>query len=1321
MKNKMRTAKGFVEEPSGKSRVRCPTCGSGTAIYWLLSIYAAVLLSRTAGGQSLTSQPDSIIANATQTPREGVGHDYIHDLDETVNPQNGQLSVRITGPNILERGSNYPHYVYMYDTSGRLAMGGNATLSGCYAIDEGVNITCAAQVGFGSFTASQSLAFGNGEGVPEFPFQQPSLGSIHFVNLTEKFNPIVPGDPNSGGANSDPSYYCNHVSIDSFIDRTGGIHSLNMQYVEPLQAGEIHDGCSGIWGVGTVLGGGDTSYKGICTGTTSSACSPVVADSHGNVFAGQMLYSDTFPQNSEDTNGNSPDGSGRSWSYNMQNIANSYSPILGVGSGDSGAGTLAVPATMNVPGVEGAYTYHYKAFTRSASPDLNTGIVTSVSSGDCTVNSAASEAQSTSFLETSSISLPPSATYPDGLQYSLGYDSTWGLLNSITYPNGATVTYTWNKQPQSEYANVVSPSQWKTFGLLGSNPNANCYFWQDIPVVESRVVSFDGVTPALRQDFMYSTIAGSNGFWSSKQTTVTTTDLLRADTPKAITIYNYIPIPVYQPLWVKTQGVLAVEDKIVYEDGSGRILKTVKKIWNGPDSLAAECTILDNGFVSGTFYQYQTGNVSPYLVTDQVIDTLEYGYSQGVSASCIQPAPSVIPMRETKVQYSATPNTPLWQPGSDVSLIAQTNDRPQTIQVYNYGTLISETDVSYDETTTSDVSKPVYGHDEINFGTSQVTGRGNSTTVRKKCFPSCQDAISTLQYDKTGQILSVVDPNGNAPGASASAHTTTLSYEDDYSADGQPPTNPANGQPWATNTYVTKITPPSTNGQSHVETFKYDYAFGELTQSTDENTQITKFTYADVWGRPTLASMPDLGQATITYGDSGSNPYVATATLMNSSTGQTGRAKLVMDGAGHVIERQTTAPEGTLETDTQYDGYGRALSVSNPYLTASGPAPVTTYSYDPLGRTLFKCNQDNGSGAAPCVSSGTTGTSFAQWTFAGNVTTFTNENGNQWQQTSDSLGRLIEVREPDGAGGSPMETDYSYDVLGNLVSVTQNGASGSTARVRNFSYDSLSRLLCASNPENSYASCPSTSTGSYLSGTTGYTYDANGNVATKVSPAVNLSHATQTIGYCYDALNRTTAKLLVAPNPSNCSNPTSLQSSGQMLGLYAYDSSSASGAQNTVGRLTDEKSYAGVTLVGERQLFAYDPMGRLSNEVQFNYLGPTGGYPIAYQYDLAGNQTYLANPVGAGGQALNLTYNYDAASRLNSIVSDTSSNTTGTWPSLPSSLFTTNTTNGYWPFGGLQSWCLGMSTCTSTSPFTVNQTFGPRLWVNSITATGEVP
>src|SRR6185312_15129377 len=57
------------------------------------------------------------VTNNTSTPMPGTGHDYIHMLNETVNPANGSVSVRIDAPAPAGRLLSLP-FGFAYDTNG---------------------------------------------------------------------------------------------------------------------------------------------------------------------------------------------------------------------------------------------------------------------------------------------------------------------------------------------------------------------------------------------------------------------------------------------------------------------------------------------------------------------------------------------------------------------------------------------------------------------------------------------------------------------------------------------------------------------------------------------------------------------------------------------------------------------------------------------------------------------------------------------------------------------------------------------------------------------------------------------------------------------------------------------------------------------------------------------------------------------------------------------------------------------------------------------------------------------------------------------------
>src|SRR5690349_12397332 len=66
------------------------------------------------------------VNDQTATPTAGVGHNYIHMLNETVNPANGAVSVRIQVPMPKGRGLTVP-FGFAYDSGGSWTPGVNAS------------------------------------------------------------------------------------------------------------------------------------------------------------------------------------------------------------------------------------------------------------------------------------------------------------------------------------------------------------------------------------------------------------------------------------------------------------------------------------------------------------------------------------------------------------------------------------------------------------------------------------------------------------------------------------------------------------------------------------------------------------------------------------------------------------------------------------------------------------------------------------------------------------------------------------------------------------------------------------------------------------------------------------------------------------------------------------------------------------------------------------------------------------------------------------------------------------------------------------------
>jgi RHS repeat-associated protein len=205
-------------------------------------------------------------------------------------------------------------------------------------------------------------------------------------------------------------------------------------------------------------------------------------------------------------------------------------------------------------------------------------------------------------------------------------------------------------------------------------------------------------------------------------------------------------------------------------------------------------------------------------------------------------------------------------------------------------------------------------------------------------------------------------------------------------------------------------------------------------------------------------------------------------------------------------------------------------------------------------------------------------------------------------------------------------TLYSYDALGNLTCVEQHGDASGTGcsaapssdatspwRVRRFTYDSLSRLLTAKNPE---------------SGLISYSYDNDGNLLQKTSPAPNPNppQPTQTVSYCYDELHRVTGRGYGA---QSCPLATSVVT-------YAYDS-----GDNAKGHLTSLTDQAGTAS------YSYDILGRLTAETR-TLTGANNAAiskNLSYEYNLDGSLYKLHYPSGAV-----VTYTPDSAGRTLSAV-----------------------------------------------------------------------
>jgi YD repeat-containing protein len=876
---------------------------------------------------------------------------------------------------------------------------------------------------------------------------------------------------------------------------------------------------------------------------------------------------------------------------------------------------------------------------------------------------------------------------PNGQSYSFQYDS-YGYITEMTLPTGGTIQYQW-----ANLANGSITHRYLTSRSVSTGSAS--YTWQ---LALSLINPISGVSNQIQ-----SIMTDPNGnqtvnqsqfgaITSSKVYNGTATGTpLRQYAVTYAALYNGYDLDMWNTLGLPTQVVTTLDNGFVSE------------VQYDYDTFTYPSAVCQNpGPGCMTYYDGSISIMPAAASRGNVLGMREYTYGQG--------APSLVRQTINTFLLSANPNYFVDSSGNVHNVV----NKIATSTVYDG----SVTCYGGQSCSANQLSQVTYTYD----GDGAVY-RGRPTKV-SKWLNTSSSALNTLYaYDTYGDTTSMTDPKGNV---------TSWLYSDTWAP------NNGNCVPSSnTSAYVTQVT----DAAGHFKKYTYEPCTGQAASYQDQNDISdsrpgTRVSY-DLMDRVIGASNPNGGYTAAIYVDSahtvekqtylsGTAPALTPGSVPANPSGAVFTDTLTsFDGLGRSTSVRTTDPEGDSYAVKSYDFADRTLISYNPYRSTSDSTyGSTAYTYDALGRSTLLTHSPDGSSE--------------QWAYSGNVVTFTNEVGNQWQRTSDALGRLTTVSEPNGTSQSPsMVTNYTYDALSNLLSVAQLGGATSTGITRNrsFNYDSISRLLCSSNPENSTGACPTTGTGTYVAGTTGYTYDANGNVQTKT----DARGVTTTDGY--DALNRMLSK--------------SYSDQVTPFACYQYDASSISGASsgaagNMIGRLSNAWTLRGSgsgcspstapappsapAFLTLKSILAYDSMGRPTGAQQQQCIGSVCSastpYSLNMAYDLAGNMTGLTNSVGAANQSLTLNNYFDAAARPCLTTATTGNSSWSTY--YPGNLFQANpstTTPGYAAFGGLQNWYMGSTSSTAStacgtapaSPINITQGYTNRLWVNSISATGQIP
>lgn len=1094
-------------------------------------VFLLVLLSATLNYRAGSQITD--VMSTTSTPIPGAGHNYLYGLNETVNPGNGSVSLKIDLGLPAGRLLS-PSAALVYNSNGYRHL---------------------ESLPYAGWAGDRGLLQYDGWGIT-LP-----VASVLWVTLT---NPQF------------PQFTCGYATGYVFTDFSGERHNLHMSWVPPNQAGCIYIPppiASRTYGFDDVVSATGTAFDF----TVSTPDGTRYRFQIPGGIASPGVHSDV-PMNIEDRNGNKitttltgdpglPGGASITDTLGRTALSIDHFPYQSHSTNLTVSG-IATPFKMNWA----AATVNTAGFPVNATP---------VNPNPCTGN--IQSVISTSHLPLQSIALP------NGKTYQFAYESTLGLLSQVTYPSGAIVSYTWGSPDTN--------TEFLEFATTTDIPPGSqiCDIRYSTPVIKKRMVKFDGVHVALEEDFSYSaTWDGTQQWkWTQKQTTVVTKDCTRASScsvaPSFTTIYTYSPT--YDIDEVGFQGCTGwcshyphytpLEHTIEYHDWNGALLQTTTKTFASLHALQSEQTTLANGQVSETDYGYH----QPFF---QLAERDNYDWGTPGKGPLLQ-----------KTMYSY----------GDFSQWLIYDAITQATIFDGQGTLVSQTNYSYDETAMSPTSATQ--HDDTAYGTSFQTGRRNLTSLVACLLVNglCSAASPTTRftYDITGHVLSKTDPcgNGTCGDINGANHTTTYSYADSYSS-GSPP--------GSTNAYLTKNTDPLGNFASYT----YGYDDGQITSSTDQNSQTTSYTYntppsdcasPDGLDRLSKIDYPNTGKTTYCYNDAAPSPTVTTTKVISATpTPISVSATVAMDGIGHIVQTAlTTDPDGTTYTVKTYDGLGETYQSWNstrcsPPTTSCGETTwgLATYTYDALKRVTVVQQPDG---------------SQVQTNYAGNQTTVTDEAGRKRTSQRDGLGRVIAVWEDPGtAPHLNYKTEYQYNALDALVCAVQKGTDTSpfsncvsapaSWHPRSLRYDALSRLTSATNPE---------------SGTITYNYDNNGNLSSKVAPLPNVSSGTVTTNYQYDVLNRLTGKTYSGMAMPNL--------------LYGYDGSTPTGCLPAPPSLTDTYKVGRRTWMCDGSgatSWSHDQMGRVVSQSQVQTIigGTNVTKSASYGYNLDGSLKTLTYPSG---------------------------------------------------------------------------------------------
>jgi len=427
---------------------------------------------------------------------------------------------------------------------------------------------------------------------------------------------------------------------------------------------------------------------------------------------------------------------------------------------------------------------------------------------------------------------------------------------------------------------------------------------------------------------------------------------------------------------------------------AGTPVETINTAWASNGTPASRTIILEDGSTqSQVETQYDSNAASGTKSTGNLLVVKEHDWGHG--------APGAI-LRTTTLTY--LPDAPY------VALNIINKLKNKTITDAS-GAIKYQTDIKYDEagfvndTCVTGASQ----HDDTNYGCSFTT-RGLPTSVitySDAATPS-GGVTKNFSYDSVGNLVKIKVNSILQKQLNFSA-TTQYAFPDSVVS------GPASGP---------QLTTSAT----------YHLTTGQIATATDENQQVTTYTYNDTGH---LDRLTDVLRSDGTHFPIAYNDISLTVTSSIPVQGTDAIQKITaMDGLGRPVTNTTEDATNAVYSivKTQYDPVGRPYMSSNPYTSSAQFS--TTQQFDAVGRPTVTLLPD---GAKTTVG------------YSANSVTITDPTGKQRKSHSNGLGQVIEVDEPGVLPASAndhatMQTDGNfvlYDPSNNALWST--GTAGSNA------------------------------------------------------------------------------------------------------------------------------------------------------------------------------------------------------------------------------------------------------------------------------------